>query len=209
MPDGKGGYQLLWRVGRCASIQGSVGSIIGSIHISPPAFGLVAVIDQSRAGAHIFTADEGLYVDTIMLPGSRARETIYGSGGEFFAGQTFLNKDNGKVYLAWGKNTPALYEIQGWTADAGIRKLTTLPKSITITAKDIADPVELALRVRGGAGKAKAARFQPATGGAPALDGSIAGWEGCEPVVYGEGNNTVQGARPVCHRCHISPLASS
>lgn len=192
LPDGKGGYQLRWRVGRCASIQGGAASMIGSIFVSPPAYGLIAVMDQSRAGAYIYTAEDGLYVDTLMLEGARARETIYGSGGEFFAGQTFLNKQNGKVYLAWGKNTPALYEIQGWAADAGIRPITTLPKSITITARDIASPVEMALRVRGGAGKAKAARFLPAAGGAPALDGSIEGWEGCEPVSFGEGVNTVQ-----------------
>jgi hypothetical protein len=192
VPDGKGGYALRWRVGRCASIQGGTGSITGSIFVSPPAHGLVAVIDQTRAGAMIYTADEGLYVDTIMLDGSRARETIYGAPGEFFAGQTFLNAQNGKVYLAWGKNTPALYEIQGWTANAGITPLTTLSKTVTTNAAQVADPVEMALRVRGGAGKARAARFQPATGGAPALDGGMTGWEGCEPVVFGEGAHTVQ-----------------
>ncbi len=61
--------------------------------------------------------------------------------------------------------------------------MTTLQKTVTIAANQIADPPEIALTMRGNAGIQKIARFAPATGGA-VLDGSMAGWESCEPVRF-------------------------
>jgi hypothetical protein len=61
--------------------------------------------------------------------------------------------------------------------------LTALQDSVTIAASQIADPPEVALTMRGNAGIQKVARFAPATGGA-VLDGSMAGWESCEPVRF-------------------------
>lgn len=191
VPDGDG-YRPLWRIGRCANIQSEPGAIIGSIFMGAPAHGLVGVIDQTRAGCHVFTADEGLYVDTLLLDGSKARETIYGQGGEFFAGSTFLNRRDGKVYLAWGKLTPILFEVQGWKADAGIRPVEGLPESVSISAIQTASPPARAVEVRGGAGLARIVRFTPAAGGPPALDGTMKGWEACEPVVAGSGERTFE-----------------
>lgn len=199
VPNTKGGFDLLWRIGRSAYIRSEPGAIVGSIHTSAPIYNLIGLIDQTRAGCHIFTADEGLYVDTVMLEGQYANTNIYGSPGEFFAGQLLQNKDNGKVYLVWGKYTPMLFEIQGWAQNTPIQHITTLPKTVTITAKQIADPVETALRVRGGAGKAKAVRFLPHAGGSPALDGSMNGWEACEPVQFADGASAVEV------RCEYDP----
>jgi hypothetical protein len=190
-PDGKGGYRLRWRVGRCASITNDPNGLIGSFHISAPIHGLIGVIDQSRAGCQVYTAEDGLYVDTLMQDGSFARRNIYGSGGEFFAGGVYENTDNGKVYLAWGKTTPYLCEIEGWTKNLAITKIATLPKSVTIAAKEIADPPVMALRVRGSASKATVARILPA-GSAPALDGSRTGWEYADPIIFGSGANQVE-----------------
>jgi hypothetical protein len=50
----------------------------------------------------------------------------------------------------------------------------------------------MAMVVRGGAGQAPYARFQPAPGGPPALDGAIDGWESCEAVTFGEGDCKVE-----------------
>jgi len=191
VPDGKGGYRLKWRIGRSANIAGHTnGAIVGSIWVMPPAHGLFAVIDQTLAGCHVFTADEGLYVDTLMVPG--VGDTAYSSPGEFFAGMTFHNTQNDKVYLGWGKVYATLLEVEGWTKANGIRRLTTLPKTVTLMANQIADPPPAALLVRGGAGKAPYARFTPSAGGEPALDGSLSGWESCEPVVFGDGRNQVE-----------------
>lgn len=192
VPDGQGGYRILWRIGRAANVRAGNGAIVGSIFVSPPAHNLIAVTDQTRAGAHVFTADEGLYVDTLLLEGARSHATIYGSGGEFFAGQTVLNQKDGKVYLAFGKLTPIIYEAQGWTDKTGITKLTTLPKTITLPSNQVADPPDLALQLRGGAGKARLAHFLPAAGGPPALDGSMTGWESCWPIQFGQEEKQIE-----------------
>lgn len=55
---------------------------------------------------------------------------------------------------------------------------------MVLTAARIATPPEIALTLRGGAGSARVARFAPALGGA-VLDGSLSGWESCEPVRFG------------------------
>jgi len=131
--------------------------------------------------------DSGLFVDTLMLTtGGRNHEaaSVYDSPGEFFSGGA--HEAGGKVYLRWGKTSPLLFEIEGWTARHGIRTVTGLPEKVAITAAQIASPPELALQIRGGAGAAKVAAFQPLPGAGPALDGSRAGWEGCAPVIFGD-----------------------
>jgi hypothetical protein len=182
LPDGKGGLTLKWRVGRAALLH-QPGEIEGSIHVWEPAYGLVGIADQSRAGYHVFTADEGLYVDTLGLDGSHQLESVYATCGEFFAGQHFLNRDDGKVYLAMGKATPTFFAVDGWEKDNGIRPLSGLKERVvSLAAAHIASPPEIALAVRGGAGTAKVARILPAPGGGPATDGSLTGWEAC-PVL--------------------------
>ncbi len=66
VPDGKGGYQMKWRIGRSV-LQGIAqrGEIYGAMRIQRPINGLVSVIDQSRCGVVLYT-DEGLYVDTLF-----------------------------------------------------------------------------------------------------------------------------------------------
>lgn len=187
VPDGKGGYRLKWRTGRTALERiAQPGEMYGGMRIQRPINGLVSVVDQSRCGVLLYSED-GLYVDTIFPDGrrfSRQVAGIYPQPGEFFAGALFPNRDNGKIYVQMGKYTPLLFEVQGWSLKENpVRPLTTLQKSVNISAAQIASPPEIALSLRGGAGTAKIARFAPALGGV-ALDGSMTGWESCEPVVF-------------------------
>lgn len=187
VPDGPGKYRLLWRTGRKA-LRGVArpGEMYGSIHLNKPINGLLSVIDQSRCGILLFT-EEGLYVDT-LFPDARShphdQAGLYPQPGEYFAGFVHGNKDDGKIYLAMGKVTPLLFAADGWSlTENPVKKLSTVDATVTLTADAIADPPELALSVRGGAGKARLARFAPALGGV-ALDGSMDGWESCEPVKF-------------------------
>lgn len=190
VPDGKGGYQLKWRTGRSA-LRGIAqpSEMYGAMRIRRPINGLVSVIDQSRCGVLLYTTD-GLYVDTIFPDERRVQNAgLYPQPGEFFAGAIYPNKNNGKIYFALGKYTPLLFEAQGWSLKENpVRPLTTVQKSVTISAAQIAAPPEIALSLRGGAGTAKLARFAPALGG-PALDGSLRGWESCEPVRFQADDN--------------------
>jgi hypothetical protein len=199
LPDGKGGYALKWRVGRVA-LRGTAaeGEVYGSIHVQAPIGGLVSQIDQSRMGVVLYT-EEGLYVDT-LFPDQRktgARSGgVYSLPGEFFTGYAFGNVTNKKVYLALGKVTPTLFEAEHWTANENpVRPLTSLDKTVTLQASQTAAAPEFALAVRrqrGGGTSARIARFAPLSGGAPSLDGSLSGWEGCETVSFaGDDKQTV------------------
>ena len=185
-PDGHGGLRLKWRVGRKAFALAQPGEMYGTMHITPPINHLLCVQDGNGVD-HIFT-DDGLYVDTLLYDEYRGRFDgggVYNVGGELWNGYAFLNRENGKVYLASGRNSASLYEVEGWTSTSnGVTRLTTLPQSISIRAEQMAAAPDFALRARGGAGTAKVARFYPATGGAPALDGSMAGWEASEPARF-------------------------
>jgi hypothetical protein len=186
-PDGKGGYQIKWRTGRIA-LQGTAkpGEVYGPIHLWRPINGLVSVVDQSRCGVLLYTL-EGLYVDSVFPDGRRFSKTaagLYPQPGEFFAGVVYPNRDNGKVYFGMGKYTPLLFEAVGWSLkDNPVRPLTTLQPNVTLAAADIASPPEIALTLRGGHGSARVAEASPALGG-PALDGSTAGWENCQPATF-------------------------
>jgi hypothetical protein len=187
IPDGAGGWRLKWRTGRSA-LQGLAqpGEMYGAMKVRRPINGLLSIVDQSRCGVLLYTED-GLYVDTIFPDGRRFKPDqvgVYAQPGEFFAGAIFPNRENGKIYFAMGKYTPMLYEVEGWSLmENPVRPLATLPKTVSITAAQIASPPELALSLRGGAGVAKVARFAPALGEV-ALDGSMQGWEASEPVVF-------------------------
>ena len=160
------------------------GEIYGTIHIAKPINGMLSVVDQSRCGILLYT-DEGLYVDAVFPDGRRfspAKYGLYPQPGEFFAGFVYPNRQNGKIYFGMGKISPLLYEAVGWSSKENpTRPLAEVQKTVTITADRIASPPEIALAVRGGAGSARFARFAPATGGAN-LDGTMSGWESCEPV---------------------------
>jgi hypothetical protein len=190
VPDGAGGFRQLWRTGRAASIVPEPGGVHGSIHVTQPLHGLVGIVDQSRGGMHVYDWESGLYVDTLMLPGQREYDSVYGTPGEYFVGAA--HEADGKVYLRWGKTMPWLFEVEGWNTANGISPLTTLPETIAIEADQIANPPELALQIRGGAGAARVARLQPLPGSGPLLDGSLVGWESCEPVQFGDKTNRVE-----------------
>jgi hypothetical protein len=190
VPDGNGGFRQKWRVGRSANIAPGRGEILGSIHVTLPMLGLIAIIDQTRAGVHVYDWDSGLFVDTLMLPGHLQDRSVYGQGGEYFSGGAHVA--DGKVYLCWGKTTPLLFEVEGWTKGLRLRPIKSLPAKVSIGAAQIAAPPELAVLIRGGAGVAKIAEFQPLPGGGPALDGSLAGWETCPPLVFGDDQAKVE-----------------
>ncbi len=187
LPDDHGGYLPVWRVGRKAlGGPAAPGETQAAIHIYKPINGLTSVVDQSRCGIVLYS-DEGLYVDTLFPDGRRyapAKAGVYVQPGEFFAGLVYPNRDNGKIYFGLGKYTTMLFEAEGWSLqESPVRKLTTLPKEVAIAAAQIGTPPEIALTMRGGAGGAKVARFAPALGGA-VLDGSLLGWEACEPMRF-------------------------
>ena len=196
VPDGHGGYALQWRTGR-AALQGVAqpSEIYGAIHMAKPINGLLSVIDQSRCGILLYT-EEGLYVDTVFPDGKthpRTEAGVYPQPGEFFAGSIYPNRDNGRIYFALGKVSPLLYEARGWSlSENPVHPLTTLPSTVTLAANQISRPPEIAVSLRGGAGKALVARFAPALGGA-VMDGSLTGWESCDPIKFeAESNQTVE-----------------
>jgi hypothetical protein len=186
VPDGHGGYRLKWRTGREAFGPAQPGEMIGAMHLHAPINGLLSVIDQSRCGVLLYT-DDGLYVDTLFPDGnvlSPEQAGVYSLPGEYFAGDLMADKNTGKIYCLLGKETPMLYETEGWTTTENpVHRLDTVQKLVTIEAGQIAAPSEMALSLRGGAGTARYARFSPALGGA-VLDGSMSGWSGCAPVVF-------------------------
>ena len=193
VPDGKG-YRILWRAGRMA-VHGtaSPGEIYGAIHVMAPIGGLVTQVDQSRMGMLLYT-EEGLYVDTLFpderkLGGKQAGP--YNLPGEFFTGYSFLNSTDDKVYLALGKTTPMLFEALGWTGSGNpSHRLELLQKTVSISASQIAPAPEFALALRkqsGGGTTARVARFVPLPGGGPVLDGTMTGWESCEPLNFAAG----------------------
>lgn len=184
IPDGNKGYRLKWRVGRTALDQANRrGELQGGMRIFKPINGILSVVDQSRSGVYLYT-DEGLYVDTLFTPGEHREAGVYAQPGEFFAGTIYGDAANSKIYYASGKFTPLLYEMEGWSLrENPIRPLDVLDKTVRISAAQIAQPPEIALSLRGGAGQAKVARFGPALGGV-SLDGSMTGWESAEPVQF-------------------------
>ena len=192
VPAADKSYRLKWRAGRSALQRAPErGEIQSAMRIFKPINGLLSVIDQSRAGIVLYTED-GLYVDTVFPDESKRDVGIYRQPGEFFAGIVYPNAQNGKIYYAAGKFTPFLYEIQGWNLKENpVRPITTLQKTVSLSAAQIASPPEIALTLRGGVGKARVARFAPALGGAE-LDGSLVGWESATPVAFSSKEKTVE-----------------
>lgn len=187
VPNGKGGFDLKWRVGRTAIDRSAErGEMYGAMRLYKPINGLLTVVDQTRSGLVLYTED-GMYVDTIFpdLRSSQGIELgVYEQPGEFFAGTIFANPANGKIYYASGKYTPLLFEMDGWSlTNNPVKPLTTVQNKVSITAAQIANPPAIALSLRGGAGQAKLVRFGPALGGVE-LDGSPTGWQSAEPVTF-------------------------
>ena len=187
VPEDGGGFRLQWRTGRTAMQRNAEpGEIYGAMRIRKPVGGLLGVFDQSRCGVLLFNED-GLYVDTVFPDGrkfSRTNAGVYPQPGEFFAGDIFSDRATGKIYFAMGKYTPMIFEAEGWSlTENPARPLTTVQRTVTIAASQIASPPAVALSVRGGAGAARIAHFGPALGEV-AFDGSMSGWELSEPIVF-------------------------
>ncbi len=191
VPDESGALRQRWRVGRVA-LSGAArpGEVYGPMFAVPPLNGIVSVIDNSRAGSVLYTAD-GLYVDTLFPDDHLVGHDpmgAYWQPGEFFAGNVYANRDNGKIYLAMGKTMPQIFEAQGWTTTASpVRAIPSLDRTVTLRANEIGTPPTPQIELRGGTAAAHLARFEPATGGPPALDGSMRGWEACDPIDFSNG----------------------
>jgi len=205
--NGQGGFRQKWRVGRVAlEAVAKPGEVYGPMNVSAPLNGLVSVIDNSRAGI-VFYNEDGLYVDTLFPDDhlvSHDQMGAYWQPGEFFAGDVYANRDNGKIYLAMGKTMPQIFEAQGWsTTENPVHPLTTLDRSVVLTAAGIAAPPSAALQLRGGGASKALAQIDPSPGGAPALDGSMRGWEACEPVAFSNGSEQTVEARCLYDRGHL------
>ncbi|MFZ2654036.1 MAG: hypothetical protein WAX69_03915 [Victivallales bacterium] len=186
--DGKGGFRMKWRVGRALYAHGNVmepGDIGGSIYITAPVNGLFGVQDSTVGAYHLYTTD-GLYVDTLFVDIAHYPELggVYRLGGENFGGTHFLNKENGKVYVAMASNHPCpLFEVEGWTAkENSVRNLNVLDPAIALEADQIAPPTELAAGFRG-ITPLRLARFALAAD-KPAMDGSLGGWEQSKEIPF-------------------------
>ena len=181
-PDAKGGFRMKWRVGRKAFGLARPGEIYGPLHVTPPVNGILGVQDGNGL-YHLFTED-GLYLDTLLVDAyahSKPFGGVYSLGGELFNGYHFLNKSDGKVYLAMGRNSAEIFEIQNWTREQnGVQRLCGLEAGVQIVQDQIAQADERALRVRvPGQGISRTAVFLPAKA-APALDCSLRGWEAAQ-----------------------------
>ncbi|MCY2988932.1 MAG: hypothetical protein NTY19_13835 [Planctomycetota bacterium] len=150
--------------------------------------------------------EDGLYVDTVFPDGRRFPPDKYGlypQPGEFFAGFVYPHRQSGKIYFGMGKVSPLVYEAVGWTLQENpVRPLADVQPTVTLTAGQIANPPEIALAVCGGAGSAKLARFAPATGGAN-LDGTLRGWESCDPVRFSADQERTVEARLLYDADHL------
>ena len=182
-----GGYSLKWRTGRATLVgDASPGQIYGAIHLDNPINGIVPVIDQSRCGVVLYTT-AGLYVDTLFADGRTADPTtagIYVQPGEFFAGITYLNKENGRIYVGLGKYTPLIFQVQGWSQTLNpVKRIEDIQSSVLLTALQTASAPDTAVFVRGGSSAAKQAIFLPAVGGVT-MDGSMEGWENADTIIF-------------------------
>ena len=146
-----GGASAAWR----SRASRSRDEVYGPMNVSAPLNGLVSVIDNSRAGIVLYDED-GLYVDTLFPDDhlvSHDQMGAYWQPGEFFAGDVYANRDNGKIYLAMGKTMPQIFEAQGWsTTENPVHPLTTVDHDVTLAAAEIAAPA------RGGAPVARRSR---------------------------------------------------
>ena len=193
-PAAGGGFAMKWRVGRVA-LDGTAqpGEIYSSIQLTPPTNGILSITDQTRMGLLLYTTD-GLYVDTLFADNRTTRRDAavgpYLQPGEQFHGHHFSNRTNGKIYVAFGKVTPELFETVGWTTtESPVRPLQELDREVTLAAAQIAAAPAFALAARksnrlGTAASGQVARFAPLPGGGPALDGSLRGWETCVPLSF-------------------------
>lgn len=187
LPSDDGHFRLAWRTGRKAFGLAQPGEMYSVLRASAPINGLLAVEDGNGL-VHVFT-DDGLYVDTLLVDQYRRdpkKGGVYVLGGELFNGYAFLNKRNGNVYLAIGRDAGTLYRVDGWTGTGSIvSTIESLPPEVTLTAKDTAPAPSFALRVRQGGALQRVVAIAPAPGGGPAIDGSLFGWESATPISFG------------------------
>jgi hypothetical protein len=194
-PDGKGNYVLKWRVGRCVFATGrkiaKLGEIYGTIFITKPVYGLLGVHDSCAGLYHVFTS-EGLYVDTLFVDSFKygLNGGVYFLGGENFSGYHYLNKKNGKVYVAMTTNQPCkIFEIENWK-EGIIKPLEIVNDEIEISAPQIYSPPEMALELRKESGNFKIVQFYPSN---PSFDFSMSGWEGGTKIFFkGDEKNYVE-----------------
>jgi len=184
-PDGKGGYKMAWRVGRAALHDAKKADLFGGMRLFKPVNGIFSVIDQSRSGVYLYT-DTGIYLDTLFAPGETARpQGVYRQPGEFFCGTVLPNRENGRIYYMAGKFTPFVYEIENWTTTSNpVKSVPRHTKFVQLEDKDIVDPPEVALVLRGGAGKARFCSFAPAVGGIETEGATLRGWESAPTVDF-------------------------
>jgi hypothetical protein len=164
-------------------------------------------MDGMRSGILLYSAD-GLYLDTVFVtsggaPGYRKNykfgdETVYTGDGENFGyGQVYLDKASGKVFAAFGKVTMEGFELEGWSKHG----IATTPiqfangGTVQLKHENIAAPPGIAFQIRG---------YPPVgstlpvvrTKEAPALDGSLVGWETATAAKYAiDGLNVEQAAQ--------------
>jgi hypothetical protein len=207
VPAPDGGVTQRWRVGRVA-LAGTAraGEVYGPMFVSAPINGLVSVVDNSRAGVVLY-AEDGLCVDTIF-PDDHVVPTdqmgAYWQPGEFFAGQVYPNRDDGKIYFAMGKEMPQIFAAQGWSlTENPVRPIPIIDSTVQLSAREVGAPPENKLAANGAAAAGHVARFLPVVGGAPALDGTTRGWESADLVTFNDGDDHSAEARCLYDSGHL------
>ena len=154
---------------------------------------------------HVYTTD-GLWVDTLFIDCNRYPDLggVYRLAGENFSGYHFLNRDNGKVYVAITANAPAaLYEVEGWTGTSNpTHPLPLQTTTVALTPEEIAPPAEQAASLRGITPARQAVLVRAGAGG-PALDGSLTGWEQAVPLAFSSDPEQQVEVRPLYDADHI------
>jgi len=150
--------------------------------VSEPINGIVGVHDLNGT-FHLFTT-EGLYLDTITndrFTHSGPR-TAYDLDGEMFGGRMFLNVQDGEAYLLQGHKAVSIFRIENLTTPGIVKPIPGPAEPFTLLAAQIAPAAEWALARQG---QRPLLEVAPASGGAPALDGSLGGWAQASEAEFG------------------------
>ena len=168
------------------------GEVKASIRTQLPQLGLIGMVDQTRAGLHVFEAESGLYVDTMFLSKAQEESTVYGLPDEFWVGRTFLNRNDGQMYAQMGKQSMVLFRLKGW-ANHSVRSLPMLNSSVRVD--QVALPNYVAAQLRGTGKLDGLTLLVNRTAEPPALDGSLRGWESASHAkLWGDSEHVVRAS---------------
>lgn len=182
IPDGKAGFKLSWRIGKHAAGIAQSGEMYVPSQVSEPINNIVGVHDLNGL-FHLFSTD-GLYLDTITNDrfANSSFRTVYDLDGEMFGGRMFYNKEDKQAYLLQGHKAVSIFRIENLTSEGIVQKIPNTSKPFTLLAAQISPASEYALEKKTPSKPLMV--IMPASGEAPALDGSMSGWSQSKEVKF-------------------------